>query len=115
MNLRCISNVLLRSERRVAIIAGAAVGGCFFIGLIIIAILLLRRQLAKVEERKLRLTARISGIMACEVSRLRLQALRRHHIISGIRVVQSIQITLGRSPGLMLALVQRERLYSSDM
>ena len=54
-------------EKHVAIIVGVVVGGCFFIGLIIIAILLLRRQLAKVEEKQLRLTAKISGVIPCEV------------------------------------------------
>jgi hypothetical protein len=55
------------SNKYAALIAGVVVAGCFFIGLIVIAIMVLRRQLAKAEENKLRLTAKITGVVSCEV------------------------------------------------
>lgn len=61
-------HILCCSKKYATTITGVVVGGCFFIGLTIIAILALRRQLVKAEENKLRLTAKISGVIPCEVS-----------------------------------------------
>ena len=50
-----------------AIIAGTICGGVFFVGFVAVIILILRRQVARAEEKRLRLTAKISGFVECEV------------------------------------------------
>jgi len=49
------------------LIVSVVISGLVLIGIVIVCILLLRRQLAKVEENKLRLTAKITGIIDYEV------------------------------------------------
>lgn len=54
-------------KKLVAVIAGTICGGVFFVGFLVVIILILRRQVARAEEKKLRLTAKISGFVECEV------------------------------------------------
>jgi preprotein translocase subunit YajC len=49
-------------------VVGIAVAGLLLLALVIFAVFYLRRQMARSEENKARLTARISGLEESEVS-----------------------------------------------
>lgn len=51
-------------------VLGVVISGFVFLGIVVLLILILRRQLAKTEEKKLLLTAKLTGVIECE-ARLR--------------------------------------------
>lgn len=64
----CVPKEYVQDEKRRQnlIIIAVVCCGCFVFAIVVLLILFLRRQLSKAEERKLRLTAKISGIVECE-------------------------------------------------
>ena len=65
MRFQCI--FIFFSNVQIGRIVGISLGSLIIIGIIILIIVYLRRQWARSEENKLRLTARISGLDECEV------------------------------------------------
>lgn len=54
-------------KEKIPMILGIAVGGFLFLAVVIALVFLFRRQMARSEENKARLTARISGLEESEV------------------------------------------------
>lgn len=59
-------NLLKSRRKQIGMIVSISLGSLVFIGIIVVVIVYLRRQWARSEENKIRLTARMSGLEECE-------------------------------------------------